>query len=232
MSKNGLVGVGTLSILSGPNDDEKVLLPKEEVFPYVQQNPNACTLVFRAVESGNDDGFGGGEEAAEDRSFSQPPRKELPNKTKSKKKVTVHTNEEEEEEGSGGNALESRVIEQEQCIGRLRKQVQQLQQIEREQQKIIDAQNKSQQIASSSMKSAMEIDKLQFALEEEKKQHQYAKKELQKLRGQKAEYLKRMKAAGLDVVIMPEPPGGYNRYGGDDNPEEIAGCDTGTCVVM
>ena len=35
-----------------------------------------------------------------------------------------------------------------------------------------------------------------------------------------------MKEAGVD---LPAPPGDH--FGGDDNPEEAAGCSTSTCVV-
>lgn len=69
-----------------------------------------------------------------------------------------------------------------------------------------------------------EVDRLELALEEERRQRLYTQKEVERLRQQKADYLKVMKDSGVGMPL----PGSSQPV---DNPEDAAGCSTNSCVI-
>ena len=228
MAKQGIVGVGSLSIKMSAASSERPMQPKEDVYELLKEavSPKDVSLIFRPASATNN--IGGGNVFQQ-----QPPQRALPARDDAENnEMDSGDSDDDDDDDEGDSSLQERVIEQDRMIGSLRKQVQQLRQIEKEQQRIIDSQSRKADVSASPMKSAMEIDRVRMELEEEKAQHEYAKIELKKLRVQKAEYLRRMKAAGLDVVVMDQPRGMYGRQGHDDNPEDLAGCDTNTCLIQ
>ncbi len=164
MAKSGLTGVGFLTMAVG-QEPERTLAPREDVFALASQasSPKDVVLAFHTAGQ------------------AEPPRRPLPARGTDESggaeggvaSATV---------GAGEKALAERVAEQEKLIA-------QLKQIEREQQRIIDSQMRAGEGALSPrqrpLASALEVDKLQMALEEEKRQNAYNKQELEKLRAQK-----------------------------------------------
>ncbi len=216
MSKSGMTGVGYLSLQLGKDEPERTLAPKEDVFALAAQAALAkdVVLAFHNARPGD-----------------EPPRRPLPGRG----------GEESWSAAAGAAAaaagdarsLAERVTEQEKLIN-------QLKQIEREQQKIIDSQMRAADVLSprsaaaaaaaagggQSLGAALERDNLEMALEEERRQNAYNRRELERLRAQKAEYGRLLRQAGVE----PPPP---SRTAGDydDHPEEAAGCNTRVCVV-
>ncbi len=166
MAKSGLTGVGFLSMAVG-QEPERTLAPREDVFALASQasSPKDVVLAFHTA------------------GHSEPPRRPLPARGADESggaEGAVATAA--AAVGPGERALAERVAEQEKLIA-------QLKQIEREQQRIIDSQMRAGEGALSPrqrpLATALEVDKLQMALEEEKRQNAYNKQELEKLRAQK-----------------------------------------------
>jgi hypothetical protein len=218
MSKSGMTGVGYLTIQMGKDDPERALAPKEDVFALAAQAVSAkdVVLAFHNARPGD-----------------EPPRRALP------ARGTGGGGDEGWSAGAGAAAdtrtLAERVAEQEKLINQLKA-------IEREQQKIIDSQVRAADVLSprsagaagggggggggQSLGAALERDKLEMALEEERRQNAFNRRELERLRAQKAEYGKLLRQAGVEPPPASRTAGDY-----DDHAEEVAGCNTRVCVV-
>lgn len=220
MAKAGMAGVGFFT-LQCPGEPERVLGPKEDVYVLATmegRNPKDLLLVLHTAETA----------PTASSALDRPPARPLPARETAVTPSSLSSSSETAER------LAERVAEQEKLIA-------QLKQIEKEQKKIIDAQARHQAGGGGvlsprealsprgerPLNSALEVDKLQMALDEERRQNLYHKQELERMRQRTAEYAKRMKEAGVEPPLPPPPRGQY----GDDNPEEIAGCSTNTCTV-
>ena len=195
MAKSGLAGVGYLTLQSG-GGTERALSPKEDVFALVTAaaNPRDVVLAFRNAEAAD---RGSGRRREEDRKSG--------------------VGEGDGEEVSVAS-LEERIAEQEKLIVQLR-------QIEKEQKKIIDSVSRRHmsEVTSPRGTPVSEVERLTIALEEQKRLTGHQKAEVERLKQQKAQYLKMMKSAGVAVSMRDEM---------DDRPEESAGCSTNTCNLM
>jgi hypothetical protein len=170
MSKSGLTGVGFLTAQVG-KEPERPLAPKEDVFALASQAPSAkdVVLAFRSARVGE-----------------EPPRRPLPALAGIGAAGGGGGGAATGDWGAAGGALAERVAEQEKLIA-------QLKQIEREQQRIIDAQLRGEVLSpraaaagpGPSLGAALERDRLEMALEEERRQNAYNRRELERLRAQK-----------------------------------------------
>jgi type II secretory pathway component GspD/PulD (secretin) len=189
MAKAGLTGVGFATLLCG--GEERTLGPKEDVYAIATQEGKSPKDIVLALRTAN--------------ALEKPPSRSLPTRGGEVAGVA----ETIDSVAASERLLAERVAEQEKLI-------MQLKQIEKEQKKIIDAQARQhagggssnfRSVADKPLNTALEVDKLQMALDEERRQNLYHKQELDKMKQRTAEYARRMKEAGVEPPLPPPPRG-------------------------
>lgn len=223
------VGVAALSYKLGPDGMETALGREDDVYELARQYGKEVILIFRPSGAAQVDPvlLNAVARAGDADVLSPRARPTLSNRPLPPHNPAATLADVPESDA----LLAQRVAEQERMILALRSKVSNLEMIEKEQQRIIDSQDRAStptaarrgNVGGTGFDGDMEKERLRMALQEERQQHEYDLMELARLKREKEDLMRKAKKTGL---LGDE----FHRMD-DDNPETTGGCNT-QCVIQ